>query len=258
MTQREINKFDDFVWKMVWDSAKHTIMASLQQFADHMNKKYPNEFWGVVDKNMIDRAFKRLEEMGRITTTTNGKYTYRTAMQQVSVFDYSDDAFFVDEKPKLAEQIAVDIYNYFLSNAIIGRSNSVSMGWLAKFFNVDERYLRRIVERINFRGYTFPDGSTFKYKIIGDIGRGGYYLAETVEEAFVHITTYEHKLFQASRKARILREDYGLHGQMSAVLKDVEDDLKSSYEQEYIRIQTKGKELLEKGAQYAFDNQRNG
>jgi len=235
--------YDDVLWYEIFKCLDHKSMASLQQLSDLMVKR------GFKDsnKNKTDRALERLQARGKIDRHFDGKYYITTALKSVYVFD-EPNSYFVDEKPIKLTIKGQQVYNYFIDNKLVGRRNTVSMKFLAKWVGVEERQLRKIIERINNRGYTFGDGQTFTRKIMGsfNINNSGYYLVETKEEEDMYLKRYDQALYKASRKSRIGREDFGRHDQISANLERIEDKMLEFYEQSYSQVKTVSDDMVTK------------
>ncbi len=219
-------------------------MASLDKLSDLMIKK------GFKDsnKNKVDRALERLQGRGKIDRHIDGKYYITIAMREVYVYD-EPNAYFVDEKPVKLTPKAQQVYNYFIDNKLVGRRNTVSMRFLAKWIDVDERHLRRIIERINNRGYTFGNGQTFTRKIMGsyNVQNSGYYLVETKQEEDDYLRRYDQALYKASRKSRIGREDFGRNDQISANLERIEDVMLEHYEQTFSQVKSVSDDIMVDG-----------
>ena len=241
MKKKEALFFDEQLWALIHEQKNNKTTGSLQALANYMNK---SKGFKDITKQQVGRALDRLQERGKIERIWNGLLWVTTAL--VQVYSLKDmHTIFVDEKPILADKKVIRICNYFILNNLIGKARRVSMKFLAKWFDIEERYLRKIVERINFNGFIYPENFKFDYIIVGDFGLGGYFIAETEEEGYRYLTRYEHNIFVNSRKARILRHKLGLHNQMSAKLKEVEEELVANYKQELQKIETIGKEMLE-------------
>lgn len=172
-TKKDIHYFDDKLWYEIYEqNEKHTIMGSLSNIATHMRNKFPNEFPNC-DRYEIDRALERLENAGRIERWADGKYRYTMAVQMVHK-DYDEGSFFVNEKPIPVTKTAIDIYRFLVDNRYVGSSHRIGMKPLAKKFDIDDRTLRKIIERINNDGYIFPNNMTpFEFIIMGNVDREG-------------------------------------------------------------------------------------
>ena len=245
MDKKTVLYYDDQLWLMIYDSAtNHQAMCSLQTLSDEMVRK------GFADsnKNKVDRALERLGARGKIDRHWDGKYYRTTALKEVYVFD-EPNSYFVDEKPIKLTIKAQQVYNYFIDNKLVGRRNTVSMKFLAKWIDIDERFLRKIIERINNRGYTFGDGQTFTRKIMGsyNVRNSGYYLVETKLEEDDYLRRYDTTTYKASRKSRIGREDFGRHDQVSAVLVRVEDVMMEHYEQTFSQVKAISDDMVIEG-----------
>lgn len=239
MDRKDALYYDEMLWLMIYDSTNHRAMCSLQTMSDEMVKK------GFVDssKQKVDRALERLIQRGKIQRYTDGKYYITEALIQVSVYD-DFNSFFVDEKPIIANDLVLRLCNYMRDNRYIGRAHRIPMDKLAKWFDIDDRQLRRIVERLNFDGYILPDKFDWDYIIVGDIGLGGYFIAETMKEGLYYLKKYENTIYKASRKSRILRKKLGLHNQMSSKYQLLEIEIKNEHEDDMKRVQTFGDQLL--------------
>lgn len=235
--------FDEQLWLMIWYAANHTAVASLQIMSNLMAEKGFKD----CNKNKIDRALERLQARGKIDRYWDGKKWVTKALRELYIYDDGGSSFFIDEKPIKADKKVMNICNYFLENHLIGRGHRVSMKFLGRWFDIEERKIRSIIERINFRGYIFPENFDWDYLIMGDIGLGGYFIVETEDEARMFVRQYDHKLYKASRKSRIAREKLGLDNQMSARLKEFELEIEMDYEQEYKQIKTIGDDLIIEG-----------
>jgi len=241
-TKVEVHYFDDKLWYEIYkQNAKHTVMGSLSNIASHMRDKFPNDFPNC-DRYKVDRALERLENTGRIERWADGRYRYTMAKQVI--FDTPDDnSFFIDENPIPLGKKAVGIYNYMVSNRFIGTSHRVSMKSLARMFDIDERSVRKIIERINNDGYIFPETmQPFEFIIMGNVDRnGGYYIVSNDDEFRAYCRRYDHIVYKAARKARIGRKKWGNDNQFQGKLESIEKEIKFFYDHNFT-----GKIRLEK------------
>ena len=217
MEQNKTLDFEQSLWELIYSSSNHYSMdsskqSSLEKISAHMIAI------GFTDSNshMVDSALENLILKNKIHRKWNGTYYITTALIPVVINKEPND-FFVDESPIECTPTSYKVYDYFVKNAIVGKRNGQHMESVAKRLDLTERTLRGIIERINFRGYNLKDGSTFTRKIVGHLTYG-YFLAENAEEEDYLIGTYDKKLYKASRKSRILREDFGRDQQMVAKL----------------------------------------
>jgi hypothetical protein len=233
-TKREIHYFDDKLWVEVYEhNEKHTIMGSLSNIAAHMRNKFPNDFPNC-DRYEVDRALERLENADRIERWLDGKNYYTMAKQQL--FQSSDDnSFFIDENPIPLSKTAVNIYNFMVDNRYIGKAHRIAMKALAKKFEIDERSVRKIIERINNDGYVFPEGmQPFEFIIMGNTDlEGGYYIVSNDNEFRAYCRRYDFIVFKASRKARTGRKKWGNDEQFQAKLESIEKEIKFFYDHNY-------------------------
>lgn len=217
MKQTKELDFRQSLWELIYSTESHYSMdksksASLVKLSNHMIAK------GFVesDTNKVNSALEELILLNKIQRKWDGTYYITTALIPV-VMNKETNAFFVDESPIECPPSGYKVYDYFVENKIVGKRNGQHMESVANRLDMTERTLRGIIERINFRGYNLKDGSTFTRKIVGHLVYG-YFLAENAEEEDYLIGTYDKKLYKASRKSRILREDFGRDQQMVAKL----------------------------------------
>ena len=233
-TKREIHYFDDKLWYEIYKrNEKHTIMGSLSNIASFMRDKFPNDFPDC-NRYEVDRALERLENVDRIERWLDGQNYYTMAKQVL--FESSDESsFFVDENPIPLSKTAVNIYNFMVDNRYIGKSHRISMKALAKKFDIVERTVREIIERINNDGYIFPERmQPFEFIIMGSTDRdGGYYIVSNDDEFRAYCRKYDHIVYKAARKGRTGRRKWGSDEQFQAKLESVEKEIKFFYDHNY-------------------------
>ena len=233
-TKREIHYFDDKLWEVIYKrNEKHTIMGSLSNIATHMRDKFPNDFPDC-DRYEVDRALERLENADRMERWLDGNNYYTMAKQKI--FHSNDDnSFFIDENPIPVTKTAIGIYNYMIDNRFIGKAHRIGMKTLAKKFDIAERTVREIIERINNDGYVFPERmQPFEFIIMGNVDRdGGYYIVSNDNEFRTYCRRYDHIVFKASRKARLGRKKWGNDEQFQAKLESIEKEIKFFYDHNY-------------------------
>lgn len=233
-TKREIHYFDNKLWAEIYEhNEKHTIMGSLSNIASHMRNKFPNDFPNC-DRYEVDRALERLENTDRIERWLAGN-NYYTMAKQIIFRSNDDNSFFVDENPIAVTKTAIGIYNFMVDNRYIGTAHRIAMRSLAKRFEVVERTVREIVERINNDGYIFPEHmQPFEFIIMGNVDRdGGYYIVSNDNEFRTYCRKYDHIVFKASRKARTGRRKWGSDEQFQAKLESIEKEIKFFYDHNY-------------------------
>jgi len=233
-TKKDIHYFDDMLWYEIYEqNEKHTIMGSLSNIAMHMRNKFPNDF-PTCDRHEVDRALERLENADRIERWLDGKNYYTMAKQKI--FHANDEnSFFVDEKPIPVTKTAINIYNFMVDNRYIGTAHRISMKALAKKFDIDERSVRKIIERINNDGFIFPERmQPFEFIIMGNVDRdGGYYIVSNDDEFRAYCRRYDHIVYKAARKARLGRKKWGNDEQFQAKLESVEKDIGFFYDRNF-------------------------
>lgn len=233
-TKVEIHYFDDKLWAEIYErNEKHTVMGSLSNIAAHMRDKFPKEFPDC-DRYKVDRALERLENADRMERWLDGQ-NYYTMAKQTIFHSEEENSFFVDENPITLNKTAINIYNFMIDSRFIGKAHRIGMRALAKKFEIDERSVRKIIERINNDGYIFPEGmQPFEFIIMGNVDRdGGYYIVSNDNEFRTYCRRYDHIVYKAARKARTGRRKWGSDEQFQAKLESVEKEIKFFYDHNY-------------------------
>ena len=216
MKTLETLAFDEMLLLLIKQTYSGTpLMGSYQQFADLMTSKDIE-----CDRQVVRRSLERLQEQGKISHKWNGKYFLTTPLKQISV----------NVKPHIdniqdCTPIVYQIYDYF-KMCCVGEINAISMEYIASKYNVSEREVRDIIDKINFRGYTLKNGSTFKRKVFGN--NKGYYMIANANEWKQMRHKRVLKLLNAVKELSILDEDFGLDNQYKLKLSEYSKELEKS------------------------------